>query len=305
MLTESPELKDSAEQDFDGSKQIQREVLAHFEKVGVNIDNELWHQLIPSVRFEDLKGRVNDLEYRPDRLFAMIEKTGEVVIDQNEFAKLGPLQKQHVLLHESSHRIHWLLSGENLEEIAELEELTNQLPPQQISPYIYHLDKKFRDSPDYDRIIRQEAIAELMAQYLESDGSFRGFIEVKSWQGAGNLSEAPWAGIPEADQLMAKLKQFDSMNEDEQVEFIEENPQLSNHFHSYVNLRSIFSDDELLAEMGRVDLNDWNYELYEDDELVASLPPVPPVIPQTPVKKDLPPPQPDTFDLFWMFRKNS
>lgn len=280
-----------AEQESDELERIQEAVVAKFQERGINIDRERLANLITELRYGDLNSaESNDstAEYRPDNIFAEVERGGRVTVDRVGWAKCDEQQKLHTVLHEAAHRLDWLIAGTNNVDWREVGNIIPEMDPNDMSPYLVHLAEKYKDAPPEElaKIIRQEAMAEFIAQYVESDGTFKGFVEQ--------------SGLVTADLLDG----FEDTDDPAKEAFFAEYPDLQFRFHIFVNLREVLHDDNLMANNTAVWAEGYENDFYDDLELVSELPPIPPIAPKEPVKKPLPPKKPGVFDLFWLFRKD-
>lgn len=275
----------------------QQEILSHLETRGIRIEAAAWQKLLPEVRLtRNLRAEIGNAEYLPNELLAYVTRDGRVLIDQEKFSLLTEREQCHLLYHEAAHRLDWQLSQRNLEEMAELSELVGQIPPEQHSAYVQHLAEKYRDHPNIDNIIRAEAGAEMIAQYLESDGSFRGYLEAKIPRDPAT-GEPAYRSVEATEEFMSRLEGFDDWSEDEQLAFFEERPDLAVHFHAYFNLNSIFSQPELLNDITQDWGQDYEVDFFDEEVLVK------PPLPLAPAPKNSLPAKPASgFDPFWIFR---
>ncbi len=259
------------EQEQSELAKLETNILAHFEQKGVAINKEAWQAFLPSIKFQDLSGRQEKLEYRLEKLFALVNSQGEVAIDQNEFNNLsGELPKRHIILHELGHRIDQAMTINQVPEMERIGQLISHLPPEQMSGYVNFLAGEFKDEPNLAQIIRQEAMPELIAQFLESDGTFRGMIEAKMWSEPAFDSEQIDDGS--IQKLVSELENFEEMDDERRSVFFEENPHLVDHYDIYQNLQAVMTNQELMDQaMGSLDEGE-DYEIYDDIALVENLP---------------------------------
>lgn len=280
------------EQEADELDRIQEAVVAMFQERGINIDRDRLHHLITGLRYGDLNSAdSNDstAEYRPDRIFAEIERNGRMTVDRVEWGQLDELQKLHAILHEAAHRIDWLISGTSNIDWQEVADIIPEMDPNDMSPYLVHLVDKHKDKPPEElaKIVRQEAMPEFVAQYVESDGTFKSFVEQ--------------SGLETADLLDG----FEDMDDEAKEIFFVDNPDLQFRFHIFVNLREVLRDEKLMNNTTSAWAGDYDEGFHDEIEMVSWMAKKPPEIPVDQIKKNPPPKlQAGWFDFFWLFRKD-
>lgn len=294
MFIESPELESSVEQEPDELERIQDAVVAKFQERGINIDRDRLRNLITEMRYGDLNPEnatetKETLEYRPERVFVQVERNGVVTVDRVEYSRLNERQKLHHILHEAAHRIDWLIAGTNNIDWQEISNIIPEMDPNDMSPYLVHLVEKYKGDPPLKlaKMIRQEAMPDLIAQYVESDGTFKSFVEQ--------------AGLETADLLDG----FEDMDDVAKETFFTEYPDLQFRFHIFVNLREVLRNENLVNNTTSAWTEDYEEPFHDEIEMVSWMAEKPPEIPKEQVKKK-PPPKPQTgYDPFWLFRRNS
>lgn len=288
---DSAELEFSVEQEPDELDRIQELVVAKIQERGINIDRERLHNLITELRYGDLNSAgSNDstAEYRPDHVFAEIERNGRMTIDRVEWGQLDEPQKLHAILHEAAHRIDWLISGTSNIDWREVGDIIPEMDPNDMSPYVVHLVDKHKDRPSEElaKIVRQEAMPEFIAQYVESDGTFKSFVEQ--------------SGLETADLLDG----FEDMDDEAKEIFFAENPDLQFRFHIFFDLRQVLHDENLVTNTASTWAEDYEEEFHDEIEMVSWMAEKPLQMPVEQVKKNPPPkPQAGWFDFFWLFRR--
>ncbi|MCR4277666.1 MAG: hypothetical protein NUV80_04870 [Candidatus Berkelbacteria bacterium] len=294
-MSELLERPDAVEQEPDELERIQEVVVAKFQERGINIDRNRLKVLIAELCYGNLNPEVeteteeDELEYRPDRVFAKLGRNGVVTVDRVEFSKLNEEQKLHHILHEAGHRLDWLISGTDNESWHQASEIISEMAPNEISPYVVHLAEKYKHEPPEKlaKIIRQEAMPDFIAQYVRSDGTFKSFVEQ--------------SGLETADLL----DNFESMDNQAKETFFIDNPKLENRFHVFVHLREALHNENLMTNITSGWGGDYEGDFPEELALVSWMSEKRPQMPVEQVKKNPPPkPQAGWFDFFWLFRKD-
>ncbi len=114
MIIDSFETESSVETEPNELEALQAEVIAKFSEQGINIDRQRLSNLITEIRYGNLnsaESNQSSAEYRPNKIFAEIERNGQVTVDRVEFDRLSERQKLHTILHEAGHRLDWLISS--------------------------------------------------------------------------------------------------------------------------------------------------------------------------------------------------
>lgn len=294
MFIESPELESSVEQEPDELERIQDAVVAKFQERGINIDRERLRNLITEMRFGDLSSKTptkteETLEYRPERVFVQVERNGVVTVDRVEYSRLNERQKLHHILHEAAHRLDWLIVGTNNVDWQEIGDIIPEMDPNDMSPYLVHLVEKYKDDPPerLAKMVRQEAMADFIAQYVESDGKFKSFVEQ--------------SGLETADLL----DDFEDMDDVAKEQFFTENPDLQFRFHIFVNLREVLHDENLVPHHTASWTEDYDEPFHDEPEMVSWMAEKSSEIPKQEVKKKPPLKPQKGYDPFWLFRRDS
>jgi len=308
IAEESEQLDRSVEREPDELERLTELTVARLQAAGINIDRQRWASLVPEISYAELNAdqeKLDQLEYRPDITVALVERTGRVKIDRTEFPRLGEFQQQHVFLHEPGHRLDWLLSSTGNETWRKTGEIIGQMDPNEISFYVHHLAEKYRGAPPevLAKIIRQEAMPELIAQFVESGGSFKGFVEAMMRSGSGLQGEEAWEGRSEVDPIMARLERFENMTDEERTAFLADHPRFANRYQVFVNLGEALQDDQLIESITGAWEDDYDLDFYDELAMVSEMAPGPPQVQRAPIKKEMPPKKVGAFDIFWLFRK--
>lgn len=268
--------------------------------------------LLPSVDVADLDDKkikenaeLKEAYGSLKRIFAHVDRKGNVKFNQNEFFKLSETKQQHAYAHELGHRLDHLFESSGTEEYAEIQELITGMPADQISLHVFRTAERLsqkEDQTDVAEMIRSEAMAELMAQYLNSDGSFKGFLEYKLTNNIES-GEEYWLDNEKSAAMMNEAGQFDDWNADEQLAYFDRHPEMIDHFHIYQNLRSMLNNHELMDSMFE-DLEDFEEfddfdDVYESSSLVQS---APAPTKQASQKQQPPAKEAGKFDFWSIFR---
>lgn len=167
----------SPEQAARGPEVVQQEILTHFEQAGHRLDREALEALVEEIALADLRHDPLAKEFGRVPL-AKIE--GVVVTVDHGFLELAPQQQRHVLLHEYGHSIaRFLGSQAENDRYLGLNQRLSAIDGLRVSPYIAYLEQTLPDSQENASLIQEERCAEVIAQYLESDRTFTGFMKAK------------------------------------------------------------------------------------------------------------------------------
>ncbi|MEK7202015.1 MAG: hypothetical protein AAB669_00570 [Patescibacteria group bacterium] len=273
------------------------------------INQERLRMLLPSVGVADLDDKdflENEKLKRAygglKRIFAHIDQLGNVNFNQNEFFKLTEVKQQNAYAHELGHRLDDFLKRLGTEEYSEIQELITGMPADQISLHVYRttieLGKK-ADQTGVDEMIRSEAMAELMAQYFNSDGSFKGFLETKLATNVDGKSQY-WLDNEESAATMNEAGQFDDWDGDEQLAYFDHHPEMIDHFHIYQNLRSMLNNHELMDHLFSSNEDSEGDEIFESMSLAETMP-APTTLPDV-NKQELPAKEAGKYDFWSIFR---
>src|SRR3989344_6397976 len=77
----------SAEKESEELERIQNVAVARFQERGINIDRDRLRNLITELRYGDLNSAGSNestVEYRPDNIYAEIERNGRITVDRVE-----------------------------------------------------------------------------------------------------------------------------------------------------------------------------------------------------------------------------
>mgnify|MGYP001592354719 FL=1 len=272
-MSEFFEHENSVEQESVELERIQDAVVAKFQERGIKIDRERLRNLITEMRYGDLNPKTptkteETLEYRPKRVFVQVERNGVVTVDRVEYSRLNERQKLHHILHEAAHRIDWLIAGTNNIDWQEIGDIIPEMDPNDMSPYLVHLVEKYKGDPPEKlaKMIRQEAMPDLIAQYVESDGTFKSFVEQ--------------SGLETADLLDG----FEDMDDVAKETFFTEYPDLQFRFHIFVNLREVLHDENLVSSTTSTWAEDYDEPFHDELEMVSWMAEKPPQLPAEQIK---------------------
>jgi len=239
---------------------------------GVALSLENLATLIPSITYEDLKDHHVGKKHGIEPLF-LVDENG-ILID-NRFKDLSREAQRHGLSHELGHLIEDYLVQYRPDLSARLHSVAKSLAPETVSRYSAHMDSH---SPDNDETqVNGEKIAELMAQYMTSDGTFLGMVNGRL------LQERRWAegsgqqldNINQGDQEAAELSQYLSGENPDISELVKKFPQLIGYYNAFTELDSILRDPETFEPLSDLLTEGFHFEgnLVDYDEMVMDYEP--------------------------------
>lgn len=259
--------------------ELQVAIVEQLKASNIEITAEQWKLLLPEISFTDF---VQDEELRrkitekggvwPENLFAKVGNDGRLTLDEAKFLSFNDAQRKHVLAHEASHRIDWLLHRVSYYEqatnheatplYAKIAEAIRNLPSNETSYYIAYLQANIKDPEKQADAMQQEKMAEVMAQYINSNGLFGDFITNKLLQFPGNQKgQLPvWEQFQESSDKMAELERFEDMSEEEQQQFLSNNPALARHYEIFRDIRSLLGNSSETTKMFKTTEPDFDYE---------------------------------------------
>ncbi len=222
-------------------------LVAHFERSGHKLNRENLAALISGVRVEDLTS--SPLTKQIGEVPLATIHGSELVLDQR-FERFSPEQQLHVLAHEYGHTLSWFLAEQpNNERFQNIATLIDRLPNNQISSYVDHLQKHLPEDESKHNFLENEKIAEIFAQYLESDRTFSGFIMAKLLEfphgdeGVLDSEREQYQKIAEQiGELQGYLEIADS--DEEREAFLTHHSQLAPHFQLWQELNTLFEETD-------------------------------------------------------------
>lgn len=315
----SPELEKREPTVEELIKATEEGILSHLKERRSLIDESFWRTLIPQITHADLKNSETAKAYNltgENRIYAHAHGNGEIEVDTEMFGSFNELQRQYTLTHEASHRLGFLLRTSGDERYASLFKRLGSLPSHEASRYVALLDQKIPDSEkNKQKMLDKEKEAEILAQYLNSDGTFRGFMAAKTLQFEGNSTVEPyWARYKESFELMEEMGGVEDMDDEARAQFFADNPQLEPHYQMFQELGSILNDAELMESLEELEYDDEDEEEWlEYPMMVENMPAQQPIVPKTRPTEALPSQAAlqaqshqgvgEFLDLFWFCRR--
>lgn len=222
----------------------------NLERNGHRVNEGQLRSLFSSLEFADLSA--DKLAEKLGRVPLAKVRGRELTID-HRFHDLDPEQQEHVVLHEYSHRLaDFFASREQPEQFQALAERIEALPPEQISYYIGFLTESFGDDPANAAMLQYERLAETLAQYLESDRSFSGFLQAKLREFPNQedgLSDEQQSQFREFHDQIGSLEQYLRFTEsdDERDAFLAHHPGLTQQYEIWQELGALFEETDFGA----------------------------------------------------------
>ncbi|QQG49739.1 MAG: hypothetical protein HZB70_02990 [Candidatus Berkelbacteria bacterium] len=245
------------------------DLLNHFERQKLPIGRNEFNALISDVRTEDLSayklesGRVPIAHLR-----------GRELICDERFNLLNPEQQMHIIAHDYSHGLtKFFLNSSSREKFLQVSQLTSMLPKEQVSYYVNYLEQNQPESKSKATFIHNEALAEVMAQYMESDRSFGGFIRAKLLefpQGDREASESERAEFQKVANIIGSLEEYLDIadNEQEREAFLTRHG-LGEHYELWREMDELFREANFSEMESTIqETPDWDdYDFWEEEML--------------------------------------
>ncbi len=259
---------------------VREKIVNHLLESGHALAGGELDLLITAITVGDLSK--HSLAERYGRVPLALKRGREVTLD-SAFDKLDPSQQAHVLLHEYSHGLDSYFQSQNSEMYMQIQQMISELPSNQVSYYSNFLTKKYEGDEKKLNLLQRERTAEVLAQYLESDRSFSGFVQAKLLefpQGDQDLSEAERTQFTQLREQVGQLGEYLQIadSEEEYEEFLAHHSDLQPHYKLWKELESLYSNADLSqlktepADAGEDDLDyDEIEEFWEALELAESI----------------------------------
>lgn len=242
------------------TERVKERLLNHFEQYQFGIRKEQFEAFIAEIRTEDLSN---------DPLAEKVGRTPIAKIDGRRltyntgFEQLTNHQQLHTLAHEYSHALSWFFACQpNNEKFQSIVGQIKNLPPQEISYYVSYLDRKIAVGEDKESFMLQEELAEVIAQYLESDRTVAGFMQAKLLefpQGDEGLSTAERATYQQLAEQIGSVQEYLDIadNEHEREAFLAHHPKLEPHYRLWQSVDEMFRETDFSEIRPEAETIDW------------------------------------------------
>ncbi len=252
------------------------QLVAHFERHGHKLTQAELDLLIESITVADLTD--DPLTDIVGRVPLATIRGREITLDR-QFELLSVEQQMHVLLHEYGHSLSRFWREYDADHRYQaIDQLVSALPSNQVSYYVGYLESALEESPDKPEFLQEERLAEVLAQYLESDRTFSGFIRAKLLEFPGNddLSEEERQRFADMAPQVGELGEYLDIadNEEEREAFLAHHSDLLPHYQLWRELTRLFDETDFTTlgqQVGSFDEDEWR----EDVALVQHLHPEP------------------------------
>ena len=259
------------------------QLLSHLEERGIAINEEVLRRFLPNIECRpslenEPAAQEVKRKYGLNHLFALVYQDGSVVASE-KFLSLTERQQTHTFYHELGHRLDWL--GRGLEEdetghkeLTELNGLIKNLRPEQASKYVSGIAERLKEKGEVNpEMLQCEMTAELYAQYMEGDGSFKDFMRAKI-ETYSEDNVPPWLAYTEVEQLMNDLGKLEEADEDTRQLYLANNPMVSEHYQIHTALARVCQNEEIIGGMAEVNEQEMpdEYDHLEYDELYEQIP---------------------------------
>lgn len=245
-------------------------LIRHLEQRELPLGRNEFNALISNVRTEDL----SRYKLESGRVPLAHLRGRELVCDER-YNLLTPEQQMHIITHEYGHGLtKFFLNSSSREKFLNISRLTQLLPLEQVSYYVNYLEANQPDTPDKPFFIHNEALAELMSQYLESDGSFGGFIRAKLLEfpqaDIGGISESERTEFQKVANTIGSLEEYLDIaeNEAEREAFLQLHG-LGEHYELWREMDGLFKEAHFSEMYSAVEETpDWDdYDIWEEEML--------------------------------------
>jgi hypothetical protein len=301
-------------------EQRQNDVLDLFKEIGARneqepiIDQERWQTLLPEIKAgnidqDPVTSAAKEKSGFPPHIDALVDGHGRVILGER-FFNLNEKQQQHVLAHEASHRLTWLLarsaenpsSTESANNYAQIAELIKKIPTKEISSYTAYIEAQAEKDPALAEHLEEEKAADIFAQYITGKGKFGAMMKNKFLQFPDEKDRMEsWKNSPEIAEAMGELDAFDDqMAPEEQQTFLADHPELADHFALYSQINSLLTNKEAMTvAFGENEEFDMETDFLEYDELANYIPEETPMFTRQPSAKQQIPnkPKPNLFNF--------
>lgn|GEM_PF-1849201 len=262
--------------------------LFHLESVGLPLTPELWHKLITRLEYADLStdeiGQLYGI-----RPLATINREGMLQMDES-CHELSQEQRRYILSHELGHRLTEIIAQDpelnrNLGEA--LTPLIERNDPREVSFYVAYLAESLAGKEGAADKINSEVYAELIAQYLSSDGTFGGMMRQKLLQfpdQTGQLTDRQRAYYTKLAQQINSVEEYLNQGADlpegeQKNSFFAHHPKLADHYRLFVALQTALTAPQLTERLASLETEeateweDWSVDIWDDWAMLENFSP--------------------------------
>lgn len=235
------------EQERSKVDQTVEELIGHWEKYDFGLGQEQFEALISEIRTEDLS-RDYWAEKTGRTPLAKIE--GRRITFDNGFEQFSDAQRLHVLTHEYAHGLTWFLNQQpDAERFQNIVKQVGLLPPKEVSYYINFLDSTVDDDEQKTNFMMNEKLAEVFAQYMESDRTFSGFMEAKLLEfppGVEGRSPEEVETFQQLAEEIGSLQEYLDIadSEEDREVFMRHHDKLADHYLLWQSVDELFRETD-------------------------------------------------------------
>jgi len=229
------------------AERAREHLLGHFEQFEFGLGPEQFDAFVSEIRTEDLS---NDPWADKVGRTPIAKIEGRRLTVDHGYERFTPEQQAHVLAHEYGHALAWFFTRQpDNARYQGINELIKTLPSNEKSYYVSYLDREMEDDVDKAAFLQNEAMAELLAQYLESDRTFAGMMTAKLLefpQGDQELPEEERAIYQQRAEEIGSVQEYLDIadNEAEREAFLAHNPKLIAHYQVWREIDSLFRETD-------------------------------------------------------------
>ncbi len=234
--------------------------LCRESKLPISVEQLAW--LIPNIETRDLKEHPVGKGFGVEPLAIA---TREGILLDLRYEKLRPEQQQYVLGHELGHFLSSYLRQTDEVRWAQLNEMAQSLPDDEVSNYIGFLNESLKDEPSVEKIA-EEKLAELITQYLNGGGTFAGMMASKMIH-LPDFERTP-ENYGQLEQEAVELEGLLASAHDGETALglLQQYPKLQTHFTAWQMISKTFANSETYQPLEDILTSDEQWEGYLDSD---------------------------------------
>jgi hypothetical protein len=224
-----------------------RDLLGHLEQHQFGLGQEQFDALIHEITTNDLR---ESYWAKQTGRTPLAEIHGRSITFDKGFEHFSDAQRLHVLAHEYSHGLSWFLSQQqNPEKFQAIVDQLGLLPSKEVSYYVNFLESKMPEDDGKANFMMNEKLAEVFAQYMESDRSFSGFMQAKLLEfppGEEGRSPEEIETFQQLAEEIGSLQEYLDIadNEHDREVFMRHHDKLGAHYFLWRSVDEVFRETD-------------------------------------------------------------